>query len=135
MRLMRDYEIKYLKKKLLEEQQKVESMLNQSKKNNFGMNDSIGNSIEELSKYDNHPADLGTETFEQEKYISLRNHQLEYLSDIRDALQRIERGSYGICLYCGEEIGFERLDAYPTAKLCINCQRKEAEEQIDTNWA
>jgi len=99
------------------------------------VDDSIGNSIEELSKYDNHPADLGTETFEQEKYVSLRNHQLEYLSDIRDALQRMERGSYGICLYCGKEIGFERLDAYPTAKLCIDCQKKEDEEQIDTNWA
>ncbi len=47
----------------------------------------------------------------------------------------MERGSYGICLYCGKEIGFERLDAYPTAKLCIDCQKKEDEEQIDTNWA
>ncbi len=80
MMLMKDYEIKYLKKKLLEEQQKVESMLDESKKNNFGVDDSIGNSIEELSKYDNHPADLGTETFEQEKYVSLRNHRLNTLA-------------------------------------------------------
>jgi YteA family regulatory protein len=132
---MKDYEIKYLRKKLMEEQQKVESQLTESKKNNFGVDDSIGNSIEELSRYDNHPADLATETFEQEKYITLRNQQLQLLADIRDALQRIDRGSYGICAYCGLEIGFERLEAYPTAKLCINCQKKERDEQLDTNWA
>ena len=38
----------------------------------------------------------GTETFEQEKYVAIRNQRLEYLGDIRDSLQRIEKGTYGI---------------------------------------
>ena len=130
---MKDYEIKYLKKKLLNEQQKVESQLTQAKKNNFGIGESIGSSTGELSTYDNHPADLGTETFEQEKYMTIRNHQLEYLGDIRDALQRIDRGTYGICAYCGIDNGFERLDSYPTAKLCIGCQKREDGEEINKN--
>ena len=37
--------------------------------------------------------------FEQEKYVAIRNQQLEYLGDIRDSLQRIEKGTYGICAY------------------------------------
>ncbi|MGI6188451.1 MAG: hypothetical protein GX041_00300 [Clostridiales bacterium] len=130
---MKNYEIKYLRNKLLNEQQKVESQLAQAKTYNFGADRPIGNSIGELSTYDNHPADLGTETFEQEKYVAIRNQQLEYLGDIRDSLQRIEKGTYGICAYCGAEIGFERLDSYPTAKLCIGCQKGEKEEEIETN--
>lgn len=130
---MKNYEIKYLRNKLLNEQQKVESQLAQAKTYNFGADRPIGNSIGELSTYDNHPADLGTETFEQEKYVAIRNQQLEYLGDIRDFLQRIEKGTYGICAYCGAEIGFERLDSYPTAKLCIGCQKGEKEEEIETN--
>ena len=130
---MKDYEIRYLRIKLIEEQQKVESQLQRAKEYNYGIGQSVGNGIGELSTYDNHPADLGSETFEQEKLMTLRNQQLEYLADIRDSLNRIDRGTYGICVYCGADIGFERLDSYPTAKLCIGCQKGEKEEEIGTN--
>jgi YteA family regulatory protein len=128
---MKDYELKYLKKKLIKEKEKLELQLARNKENKFGIDDSVGNSMEELSMYDNHPADVGTETFEQQKYISLRNHQLEYLGDIRDALGRMDRGNYGLCVYCENKIGFERLDAYPTAKLCISCQKNEKSEEVE----
>jgi len=39
------------------------------------------------------------------------------------ALDRIVEGSYGVCLECGEPIGFERLLAHPTAMRCLGCQR------------
>jgi DnaK suppressor protein len=42
---------------------------------------------------------------------------------IDKALERIEDGSYGTCMRCGQPIGVDRLEARPAAELCINCAR------------
>lgn len=47
--------------------------------------------------------------------------------DVRDiiaARRRMAIGTYGVCVDCGEAVGYERLLAYPTAKRCIGCQRE-----------
>ncbi len=41
---------------------------------------------------------------------------------IKEALEKIEKGEYGACEECREEIGQGRLKAMPLAKLCVNCQ-------------
>ena len=43
------------------------------------------------------------------------------LRQIREALQRIASGSYGICARCGQPISAERLSAIPTAVTCVGC--------------
>jgi len=48
---------------------------------------------------------------------------VEELRDIEGAFQRIAEGSYGVCIRCNEPIALERLEAYPTAKRCLECQR------------
>lgn len=48
------------------------------------------------------------------------------LSDIDCALRRIEQGTYGSCLHCGESLSLGRLTALPMASLCGSCQRIEA---------
>lgn len=48
------------------------------------------------------------------------------VQDVRDiiaARRRLASGEYGICSVCGKDIGYRRLQAYPTAKRCIDCQR------------
>lgn len=50
-------------------------------------------------------------------------HVLE-LRDIEAARVRIREAGFGICVDCGDEISFERLLAYPTAKRCLNCQQQ-----------
>ncbi|MFC4559945.1 TraR/DksA C4-type zinc finger protein [Virgibacillus kekensis] len=77
-------------------------------------------SMGELSSYDNHPADSGTEMFEREKDIALNEHAEDELEEINAALHAIEEGTYGICTQCGEDIPFERLQAIPTADRCMN---------------
>ncbi|MCX7636114.1 MAG: TraR/DksA family transcriptional regulator [Syntrophales bacterium] len=42
--------------------------------------------------------------------------------EIEDAIRRIERGTYGICTVCGEDIGLRRLMANPATRLCYHCQ-------------
>jgi RNA polymerase-binding transcription factor DksA len=44
---------------------------------------------------------------------------------IDDALQRLNRGTYGFCDECGEEIAIERLARSPFAPYCASCERKE----------
>lgn len=55
------------------------------------------------------------------------NSEEWYLEKIRGALIRIEKGTYGICEGCGEEIPLARLEAKPSVSLCVTCQEaKEA---------
>jgi RNA polymerase-binding protein DksA len=46
------------------------------------------------------------------------------LRDVEAALRRIATGTYGVCLNCREPIAHARLEAYPTAKRCLPCQRR-----------
>jgi RNA polymerase-binding transcription factor DksA len=46
------------------------------------------------------------------------------LRDVEAARQRLADGSYGICVDCGAEIGFERLQAEPAAARCLDCQAR-----------
>lgn len=73
----------------------------------------------ELSKVDQHPAELGTETFERERDLTALRIVEAELDDIDEVLHRIDQGSYGTCDECGKPIGEERLGAKPWARLCI----------------
>jgi DnaK suppressor protein len=54
--------------------------------------------------------------------LSTRDRCLELIGEINDALERIEDGTYGYCEQTGEEIGIKRLEARPTARLCLEAQ-------------
>lgn len=85
-------------------------------------------SISELSMYDNHPADIGTETFERSKDIGLRDLARIQLSKIETALAKIDNETYGKCDICGKNIPEERLNAIPTTAFCYSCQQKVEKE-------
>lgn len=52
---------------------------------------------------------------------SLDKLEREELSQINEALKKLENGSYGVCINCGSEISINRLRAMPYALLCIDC--------------
>ncbi|WP_377891268.1 TraR/DksA C4-type zinc finger protein [Alkalihalobacillus sp. R86527] len=86
----------------------------------FGLSQTfVQQSTGELSNYDNHPGDTGTELFEREKDLSLDEHLKQEKAELNRALQRINQGKYGVCEECGREIAFERLEAMPTAVTCV----------------
>lgn len=72
--------------------------------------------------YRDHMADQGTATFERELDMTLEENLRQLLADVRGALGRIEAGSYGRCERCEAEIPVERMEAVPTACLCIACK-------------
>ena len=62
-----------------------------------------------------------------EEYNNLLSieHSLENkLKDVNDALEKIKKGTYGICEKCGKPISTERLKAFPEARYCKKCQEK-----------
>ena len=79
-------------------------------------------SLQELSVVDEHQGDIGTETFEREKDLSIIESVQAGLQDIERALQRLADGSYGTCEICGKDIGDDRLDALPAARFCVEHQ-------------
>lgn len=85
-------------------------------------------SLSELSTLDQHPADIGTETFEIEKDMSILNGIEAELVDIERAAERIEAGTYGVCEACGKAIGEARLQARPAARYCIEDQARVERE-------
>jgi len=76
--------------------------------------------------YRDHMADQGSATFERELDMTFEENERDLLGAVRAALARIEAGTYGTCERCSAEIPAARLEAVPTASLCITC--KEAEE-------
>ena len=59
--------------------------------------------------------------------IQTRDLEFHLLRQVRAAIQRIEDGSYGICMQCGKPIPPKRLEAVPWASCCVPCQ-EELEE-------
>ena len=79
-------------------------------------------SMNELSGMDQHQADVGTETFEREKDLSILENVQSELAEIEHALERINDGTYGRCEACGRPIAEDRLDAMPATRLCLDDQ-------------
>lgn len=78
------------------------------------------------NNYRDHMADQGSATFSRELDMTLEENARDALSAVHKAIERIEDGTYGTCERCGKPIAPERLQAMPTATLCISC--KSAEE-------
>lgn len=82
-----------------------------------------------LAAYTDHMADQGTEAMEREKAAVFATKEGRYLYRLEEALRRLYDSpkTFGTCHTCGAEVGFERLDALPHARYCIDCKRKEEE--------
>ena len=83
--------------------------------------------VEELSD----EIDLASTEREANLRMRLRSRQNLYLKKIEEALRRINEGSFGCCEDCEEEIEIKRLEARPTATLCVACkENSERNEEI-----
>jgi RNA polymerase-binding protein DksA len=77
-----------------------------------------------LSNVPLHPADLGTDTYQEELSLGLLENEDRILTEINEALVRLEQGTYGRCENCGQNIPRERLEAVPYARYCITCAQQ-----------
>ena len=78
----------------------------------------------ENSTYSLH-MEQGTDAMEREKTFLFASREGKFLNYLDDALDRINRGTYGFCTECGNLIDKERLEAVPHAHQCVNCKMKK----------
>jgi RNA polymerase-binding protein DksA len=109
------------RKRLLEERKRVQEAIDYLHEENPG---SIQDETQD-STADNHPGDMATVTFDRELDYTLEENEGRLLQAIDAALTRMDEGSYGACVSCGQPIGAERLEALPWTRQCIDCKRKE----------
>ena len=69
-----------------------------------------------------------TETFELEKRLALEKRITDQLAEIEHALHKFEEGTYGLCDSCGQSIDPDRLEALPTASLCMTCKANQVKD-------
>ncbi|MDB4881671.1 MAG: hypothetical protein JWL95_437 [Gemmatimonadetes bacterium] len=81
----------------------------------------------DLSSYSFHMADQGTDAMEREKAFLFASQEGRFLWHIDEALRRLyaRPETFGKCHNCGNDIAFERLDALPHARYCIQCKLRE----------
>lgn len=73
--------------------------------------------------------DQATAEIDRNFMLKLRGRERKLLKKIEDAIERIDKGVFGICDRCGEEINIKRLEARPVTSMCIDCKTQEEEEE------
>ena len=130
---MEEKKLQYFKERLINEQSRVQSLINQLKQN--GVVNSNSEMASEISFYDNHPSDTASELFDMEKGLALKANEMSIIKKIQNALKSIENNTYGKCKSCGNDIIEERLEFIPYAENCVGCEKsigdKKPAEQND----
>ena len=108
-------------KKLLDG--RLEALLSEANKTVTGMTSNKENLPD--------PADRASLESDRNFTLRIRDRERKLIGKIKEALERIENKTYGICEECGEEISEARLKARPVTTLCINCKKKqEIDEKV-----
>lgn len=74
--------------------------------------------------------DQASSDVEQSLRMRLRNREMLLIKKVDEALKRIEDGTFGICHSCENDIEIRRLEARPTATLCIACKEDEERREL-----
>jgi len=115
-------EMEKFREQLLAEQVRLEEELQEIEKRAAHVDES--DRATELSSYEDHPADLASETFEREKDLAIGESVQHMLHKVINALEKLDRGTYGRCDACARPIKKARLRALPFATLCVECQAR-----------
>ncbi len=87
-------------------------------------------SVNSDDRYDE--IDQATTDVEQSMRMRLCNREVLYLKKVEEALVRIDEGTFGQCSECEEEIELKRLEARPTATLCVSCKEDQEKREVHT---
>lgn len=117
---------------LLKQKNELENTINMMKAHDISKQNM--EAADELSNYDNHPAELGTAVFQAEMNNTLKVHEEHLLKEVNDALARIDKENYGKCELCSKDIVEERLEALPYTRLCIDCESSKEITMDTLEW-
>ena len=111
---MKKKDKEYFKKYLTE---RLQELLNQADNTVSGMTETKENFPD--------PTDRAALEADRNFMLRIRDREAKLIKKIKEALERIENDTYGICESCGEDISIKRLKARPVTTQCIDCKSKE----------
>lgn len=114
-------QLKNFRELLLEKRKSLLGDMNGIQSTTIGRN--LQESSGDLSNMPTHQADIGSDNYEYEFTLGLLESERMLLREVHEALERIDEGTYGVCLGTGEPIGIPRLKARPWCKYCIEYQK------------
>ncbi|HOC70844.1 MAG: General stress protein 16O [Candidatus Hydrogenedentes bacterium ADurb.Bin101] len=117
---------KRLKKMLIEERDRLISSIRNIEE--ASRTESGHDNGADLSSF----AETGTDNFNLETALNIAGTESKRLRDVMDALLRIEKGTYGICEGSGKPIPLKRLEAFPSARYCVEYQ-EQLEKESSSN--
>jgi DnaK suppressor protein len=101
--------------------QRLNELLTEANKTVSGMTDQRENFPD--------PTDRATLESDRNFTLRIRDRERKLIGKINEALERIDLGTFGICESCGEDISEQRLKARPVTTLCIDCKKKQENEE------
>ena len=121
---------KYSKKKLAFFKKHIEAKLKNLTDDLDDSRDSLesstgSDSLAQESVYSVHMADAGTNSYEREKGYHFINRKTDYIKALTTALERIEDGTFGVCVITGELIPEERMLEVPNATKSVDAKEQE----------
>ena len=121
---------KYSKKKLAFFKKHIEAKLKNLTDDLDDSRDSLesstgSDSLAQESVYSVHMADAGTDSYEREKGYHFINRKTDYIKALTTALERIEDGTFGVCVITGELIPEERMLEVPNATKSVDAKENE----------
>lgn len=75
------------------------------------------------------PTDRASLESDRNFTLRIRDRERKLIGKIKDALERLDNGTFGICEECEEDISEERLMARPVTTLCIECKKKQENQE------
>jgi len=113
-------ELSYFKDLIVE--QKKEILENARRLRESLVDENTGEYVGENSTFSMHMAEHGTDEMEREKAFMFIQRDEKHLFYLENALERIEKKTYGLCVSCGKPIDKGRLEAVPITQHCIKCK-------------
>ena len=113
--------VERFRKRLEEEQVRLEQLIEEAR-----LELEVARQTESSAERSPDPgnAEAGSMKFEYEKELSMQQNSIDLLRKVEHALDRVEKGAYGVCESCGQSIPVARLEALPYASLCVDCARR-----------
>lgn len=98
--------------------------------------DEAGKTVSEMTSDNTNfpdPNDRATQESDRSFELRIRDRERRLINKIREALERIENGTFGICEVCGDEISEARLKVRPVTTLCIDCKIEQEKKKNSSN--
>ncbi len=115
-----DKELKFFKELIVEQKTEI---LENARRLRESLIDNAGDYVGDNSTFSMHMAEQGSDEMEREKAYMFIQRDEKHLFYLENALERIGKKMYGLCISCGKPISKARLEAVPITSHCINCKQ------------